>query len=71
MKAVMTKTWMSASGIKPWPNRVVLVRLSDGSVDVAKWNGLYWSTQNGRPYRYDGGEITHYYIFERYVPSEE
>lgn len=62
--SLTTNEWHPADSNKPWVNRKVLVRLSDGSFDVACWNGIYWSTQCGRPYHKDGADITHFYIFQ-------
>ncbi len=68
---ITTNEWHRADGNKPWLKRLVLVRLSDGNSDLAYWNGMYWCTQGGRPYHSDGADITHFYIFERYISREE
>lgn len=65
-----TNEWHRVTINKPWVKRLVLVRLSDGKNDVAYWNGMYWCTQGGRPYHNDGADITHFYIFERFIPTE-
>ena len=66
---ITTNEWHDATQKKPWAKRMVLVRLSDGSYDIAYWNGIYWSTQGSRPYHKDGADITHFYIFERLTPK--
>ena len=71
MAAVTTNEWLDTEHNKPWVKRMVLVRLSDGGYDVAYWNGIYWSTQGGRPYHNDGADITHFYIFERFIPNND
>lgn len=63
---IMTNEWMDATVRKPWAMRNVIVRLSNGRYDVAYWNGIYWCTQCGMPYK---GDITHFYVFERLVPK--
>lgn len=67
---IVTNEWQDANLCKPWARRRVLVRLSDGSYDVAYWCGMYWCTQCGRPYHNDGGNITHFYIFDRLIPKD-
>lgn len=68
---LLTNEWTDARLRKPWVKRLVLVRLNDGVVDIAYWNGMYWCTQGGRPYHGGADVITHFYIFERYMPQEE
>jgi len=66
---LITNEWIDAKRWKPWVKRMVLIRLADRGYDIAYWNGVYWCTQGGRPYHEDGNEITHFYIFERYIPK--
>lgn len=63
-----TNEWIDATKRKPWAMRNVLVRLDNGRMDVAYWNGKVWLTQGGSPYR---GDITHFYIFERYIQRDD
>lgn len=67
---ITTNEWHDATQKKPWVKRMVLVRTADGKYDVAYWGGIYWCTQCGRPYHNDGGDITHFYIFERLIPAK-
>ena len=68
-ESITTNEWHDATIKKPWVKRMVLIRLSDGSYDIAYWGGIYWCTQCGRPYHNDGADITHFYIFERLIPK--
>ena len=65
---ITTNEWIDATKQKPWAMRLVLVRHSDDTKGIAYWNGTVWLTQGGSPYR---GDITHFYVFERYIPHED
>ena len=66
METIITNEWLRADGMK-WDDREVLVRFSDNTVGIARWNGLHWIGQDGkRVLETVGHFITHYYIFERY-----
>lgn len=65
---ITTNEWIDAEKQKPWTMRNVLVRLDNGRMDVAYWNGIHWCTQCGTSYH---AEITHFYVFERYMPYED
>lgn len=64
---IITNEWIDAANQKPWTMRNVLVRLDNGRMDVAYWNGDHWCTQCGTSYH---AEITHFYVFERLIPKE-
>jgi len=66
--SIPTCEWLDAIKKKPWAMRLVLVRLSNDIKDLAYWNGKVWLTQGGSPYH---GDITHFYVFERYIPHED
>lgn len=62
---LLTNEWTDAKLKKPWCNRLVIVRLEDGSLNVAKWNGAYWEGRNDMRL-VCADEITHFYIFEKF-----
>lgn len=62
---LLTNEWTDAKLRKPWRNRLVIVRLENGSLNVAKWNGAYWEGRNDMRLVCTD-EITHFYIFEKF-----
>ena len=65
---VVTNEWLRADLCKPWKNREVLCRFSDGQKEVCSHNGVYWRDQKGRRIEETvASHVTHFYIFERFV----
>lgn len=64
MYTVTTNTWENAESKKPWRNRNVLVLFDDGTLGIAKWNGMYWTGQHDMRFIRQE-EITHFYIFDK------
>ena len=74
MRTITINEWTDATTHKPWQGRVVIVRTSTGAMLVARWNGKLWinATQVsciGDIYIQE--EITHFYIFEKYIDNDE
>lgn len=64
-ETILTNEWYDAAKRKPWNDRLVLVRFSDGTFHVAKWDGTKWVGQAGMCF-FRTETITHFYIFEKY-----
>lgn len=45
METIITNQWTDARRKKPFKNRKVLARFSNGHEAVVKWNGMYWVGQ--------------------------
>ena len=72
MFTLQTNEWTDARLRKPWKGRDVLCWLDTGDMLVLRWNGVYWTDRhNIRQCFSPGRGVTHFYIFERYVPQEE
>lgn len=72
MYTLQTNEWTDARLRKPWKGRDVLCRLDTGDMLVLRWNGVYWTDRNNIRQCFSPGRgVTHFYIFERFVPQEE
>ena len=74
MRTIIINEWTDAKTHKPWQGRVVIVRTTTGAMLLAKWNGELWINANRTGCIsdiYTPEEITHFYIFEKYIDNDE
>ena len=74
MRTITINEWTDAKTHKPWEWRVVIVRTSTGAMLLARWNGTLWINANRTGCIsdiYTPEEITHFYIFEKYIDNDE
>ena len=67
---ILTNEWMNAAEVKPWRNRLVLVRFSDGELALGMWNGAYWTNKKGEGRIDRVRDVTHFYVFERFMEKD-
>ena len=70
MNTLLTNEWLRADIQKPWKDRDVLCRFSDGYKQVCHYNGVYWASQDGlRLVETVAHHITHFYIYTKDTPK--
>ena len=71
MDTVTTNEWTNAEFKKPWKDRLVSCRMSDGFFIYAKWNGMYWVGQDDKKVvETIQSRVTHFYIFEKFNEND-